>query len=265
MACEDPDNPANWPRNLFVWRSNLLGSSGKGHEYFLKHLLGTTHGVQGKDLGETAEEAGRSRLARQGAGRQARPAGHARLPHVDDLRLLRHRAADRDLVREERPQHLRHAPLHPSAVRGGGPGVGMRAATGRSTRAIAQEVLRSRAGHLGVEKDVVLTPIMHDTPGELAQPFDVKDWKKGEIDPIPGKTMPAVTVVERDYPERLQALHRARSADGASSAMAARASAGTPSMRSNCSSGSMATSTEEGADQGACPRSTRISMPAKSS
>ena len=41
---------------------------------------------------------------------------------------------------------------------------------------------------------------MHDTPGEIAQPFDVKDWKKGEIDPIPGKTMPAVTVVERDYP-----------------------------------------------------------------
>ena len=36
---------------MFVWRSNLLGSSGKGHEYFLKHLLGTTHGVMGKDLG----------------------------------------------------------------------------------------------------------------------------------------------------------------------------------------------------------------------
>ena len=52
MSCEDPDHPANWPRNLFVWRSNLLGSSGKGHEYFLKHLLGTQHGVQGKDLGE---------------------------------------------------------------------------------------------------------------------------------------------------------------------------------------------------------------------
>ncbi len=37
---------------MFVWRSNILGSSGKGHEYFLKHLLGTTHGVQGKDLGK---------------------------------------------------------------------------------------------------------------------------------------------------------------------------------------------------------------------
>jgi nitrate reductase alpha subunit len=53
MSCEDPDHPDNWPRNMFVWRSNLLGSSGKGHEYFLKHLLGTTHGVQGKDLGAT--------------------------------------------------------------------------------------------------------------------------------------------------------------------------------------------------------------------
>ncbi|MFC7555662.1 molybdopterin-dependent oxidoreductase [Pseudoroseomonas wenyumeiae] len=30
MACEDPDAPENWPRNLFVWRSNLLGASGKG-------------------------------------------------------------------------------------------------------------------------------------------------------------------------------------------------------------------------------------------
>jgi nitrate reductase alpha subunit len=36
---------------MFVWRSNILGSSGKGHEYFLKHLLGTSNGVQGKDLG----------------------------------------------------------------------------------------------------------------------------------------------------------------------------------------------------------------------
>ena len=52
MACEDPDNPANFPRNLFIWRSNLFGSSGKGHEYFLRHFLGTKHGLQGKDLGE---------------------------------------------------------------------------------------------------------------------------------------------------------------------------------------------------------------------
>ncbi|MGB6909256.1 MAG: molybdopterin dinucleotide binding domain-containing protein, partial [Methyloceanibacter sp.] len=53
---------------------------------------------------------------------------------------------------------------------------------------------------LGVEQDVVLTPILHDTPGEIAQALDVKDWKRGEVEPVPGKTMPQVTVVERDYP-----------------------------------------------------------------
>ena len=125
LSCDDPDNPKNWPRNMFVWRSNLLGSSGKGHEYFLKHLLGTKHGVHGQGSRRgRQEEADRGRLARRGAGRKARPAGHARLPHVHDLRLFRHRAADRDLVREERPQHLRHASLHPSADGGGRSGLG---------------------------------------------------------------------------------------------------------------------------------------------
>ena len=41
---------------MFVWRSNLLGASGKGHEYFLKHLLGTKHGVMGKDLGQDGKK-----------------------------------------------------------------------------------------------------------------------------------------------------------------------------------------------------------------
>jgi nitrate reductase alpha subunit len=30
MSCEDPDAPQNWPRNMFVWRSNLLGSVRQG-------------------------------------------------------------------------------------------------------------------------------------------------------------------------------------------------------------------------------------------
>src|SRR5690606_39416487 len=49
LACHDPDNPRNWPRNMFFWRSNVLGASGKGHEYFLKHLIGALHGVVGTD------------------------------------------------------------------------------------------------------------------------------------------------------------------------------------------------------------------------
>ena len=46
FACEDPDDPANFPRILNLWRANLLGSSSKGHEYFLKHLLGTDSGIR---------------------------------------------------------------------------------------------------------------------------------------------------------------------------------------------------------------------------
>ncbi len=57
---------------------------------------------------------------------------------------------------------------------------------------------------LGVETDVVLTPILHDSPGEIAQALDVKEWKKGEIEAVPGRTMPAVAVVERDYPHVYQ-------------------------------------------------------------
>ena len=53
---------------------------------------------------------------------------------------------------------------------------------------------------LGVEQDVVLTPILHDTPGELSQPLGVEEWKSGDTEPVPGRTMPSVVAVERDYP-----------------------------------------------------------------
>lgn len=49
FSIEQPDNPANFPRVLFVWRANLISSSGKGHEYFLKHLLGATNGLLNDD------------------------------------------------------------------------------------------------------------------------------------------------------------------------------------------------------------------------
>src|SRR5699024_3502783 len=39
-AVENPDDPRNFPRVFFNWRSNLLGDSGKGHEFFVRHLVG---------------------------------------------------------------------------------------------------------------------------------------------------------------------------------------------------------------------------------
>ena len=102
-------------------------------------------------------------------------------------------------------------------------------------KGIAKRFSRCRQGHLGVEQDVVLTPLMHDSPGELGQTHLVRDWKKGEVEPIPGKTMPAVTVVERDYPQHPCPLHRARPADGQARQQRQGHRPGRPSMRwSSC-------------------------------
>ncbi len=65
---------------------------------------------------------------------------------------------------------------------------------------VARTVSEMAPGVLGVEKDLVLVPTLHDTPNELGMPFGVADWKKGECEAIPGQTMPSMTVVERDYP-----------------------------------------------------------------
>lgn len=67
-------------------------------------------------------------------------------------------------------------------------------------KALAHKLSELSAQHLGVRKDLVATPLQHDTPGEIAQPGGVVlDWHKGECEPVPGKTMPNLTVVERDY------------------------------------------------------------------
>ena len=99
MSCEDPDNPKNFPRNMFIWRSNILGSSGKGHEYMLKHLLGTQNGVLGKDIGERG-----AKIPSEVVWHDKAPEGKLDLvvtldfPYVDDLSLFRHRAAFGHLV-----------------------------------------------------------------------------------------------------------------------------------------------------------------------
>src|SRR5574340_1219848 len=41
FSVEDPDSPENWPRVWFIWRGNAIGSSAKGHEYFLRDRKST--------------------------------------------------------------------------------------------------------------------------------------------------------------------------------------------------------------------------------
>lgn len=56
FAVEDPDAPENWPRVWFIWRGNALMSSAKGHEYFLKHYLGTHSNAVAEELAEGSVE-----------------------------------------------------------------------------------------------------------------------------------------------------------------------------------------------------------------
>ncbi|HKW39324.1 MAG TPA: nitrate reductase subunit alpha [Burkholderiales bacterium] len=200
MSCEDPDHPDNFPRNLFVWRSNLLGSSGKGHEYFLKHLLGTTNGVQGKDLGETGDQKPEEVTWRDTTGE-----GKLDLLVTLDFRMST-TCLYSDVVLPTASWYekndLNTSDMHPfiHPLSAAVDPVWQSRSDWDIYKGIAKKFSEIAASHLGVEKDVVLTPLMHDTPAELGQAFEVRDWKKGECEPFPGKTMPAITVIERDYP-----------------------------------------------------------------
>ncbi|TXH31801.1 MAG: nitrate reductase subunit alpha [Rhodospirillaceae bacterium] len=201
FATEDPDAPSNHPRNLFVWRSNLLGASGKGHEYFLKYLLGTDHGLLGKDLGHEGVEKPEEVVWHDEAA-----TGKLDLLVTLDFRMST-TCVYSDIVLPTATWYEKHdlntSDMHPfihplsAAV---DPAWESRT-DWEIYKGIARAFSKVVEGQLGRETDVVLTPILHDTPGELAQPFEVADWKKGECPPIPGKTMPAVAVVERDYPQ----------------------------------------------------------------
>ncbi len=200
MACEDPDNPANFPRNLFIWRSNLFGSSGKGHEYFLRHFLGTRHGLQGKDLGEMG-----GMKPEDVAWREPAPEGKLDLVATLDFRMSTS-CLYSDVVLPTATWYekndLNTSDMHPfiHPLSAAVDPVWEARSDWETYKTIARRFSELAPGHLGVERDVVLTPIQHDTPAELAQPFDVKDWKKGECDLVPGMTAPQIVVVERDYP-----------------------------------------------------------------
>jgi nitrate reductase / nitrite oxidoreductase, alpha subunit len=65
---------------------------------------------------------------------------------------------------------------------------------------IARKLSDLARTHLGIRNDLVSVPMQHDTPGETAQPGGVvRDWVRGDVSPIPGRTMPQLQMVERDY------------------------------------------------------------------
>ncbi|MER7277272.1 nitrate reductase subunit alpha [Dactylosporangium sp. NPDC000244] len=198
FACEDPDAPENFPRVLTVWRANLLGSSAKGNEYFLRHLLGTDHAVR-------ATEAPPGARPRDVVWREQAPAGKLDLLLSLDFRMTSTTVYS-DVVLPAATWYEKHdlntTDMHPF-VHSFNPAI----APPWQTRtdwdafmAIARAFSTLAADRLGTRTDVVAAPLLHDTPDELAYPHGrAVDWKAGECEPIPGRTMPKLIPVERDY------------------------------------------------------------------
>lgn len=204
MSCEDPDNTVNFPRNMFVWRSNLLGASGKGHEYFLKFFLGIDSGFTGDDLSQSGELKPKNVIWHD----KSNDIGGK----LDLLINIDFRVSTTGLYSDiilptaswYEKDDLNTSDMHPFIHP-------LSAAIdpvweSRSdweiykglAKAFSTVVKKYKCFNL-IERDVVLTPLMHDSPGELGQALDVKDWKLGETDLIPGKTMPNIQCVDRDY------------------------------------------------------------------
>jgi nitrate reductase alpha subunit len=197
FSIEDPDAPENWPRVWFIWRGNALMASAKGHEYFLKHYLGThTNAISDETLAEGA--------AKEVAWHQNAPQGKMDL--VVDLNFRMDTSAlYSDIILPAATWYEKadlnstdmHSFIHPlsKAV----PPAWESRSDWHIFRSIAKKFSELAEKHFPEPVcDLVASPLAHDSPAEIAQP-DLKDWLNGEVEAIPGKTMPALKVVTRDY------------------------------------------------------------------
>ena len=207
LSITDVDNPINFPRVLFVWRANLLFSSGKGSEYFLKHLLGTHNSVENEE-------------AAKGHVREVKwvdPAPEGKLDLLIDINFrMDSTALYSDIVLPAATWYEKHdissTDLH-TFVHPFNPAINP-PWEARSDWDIfvglAKKFSEMAAKYLpGRYVDALYVPVMHDTLGEIANPAKDLD----ELDPpgqvipatkeklVPGKNMGNIVLVERNYPK----------------------------------------------------------------
>lgn len=188
FACTDPDAPENWPRVLTVWRANLLGSSAKGNEYFLRHLLGTHASLR-------ATETETGKRPQDVTWHDEAPEGKLDLLLSLDFRMTSTTLFS-DIVLPAATWYEKHdlstTDMHPF-IHAFSPAISPPWQTRTDFDAftgIAKTFSTLAASHLGVRKDLVAVPLMHDTVGELATPHGIV---------ADGQTMPNLVVVQRDY------------------------------------------------------------------
>ncbi len=196
FAIEDPDAPESWPRVWFIWRGNAIMSSAKGHEYFLDHYLGThTNHISESLAGESVREV---------AWHEHAPKG--KLDLIVDLNFRMDTSAlYSDIVlpaatwyeKDDLNSTDMHSFIHPLAA--AVPPCWESKSDWDIFKAIAKRFSSVAKKHYPKPvKDIITAPLAHDTPAEIAQTA-MKEWNRGECEAIPGKTMPKIAVVERDY------------------------------------------------------------------
>ena len=194
-SISNPDGEANFPRVWYIWRGNAIMGSMKGHEYALKHYLGTHSNAISKDAEVRPQEL---------EWHEAAPTGKMDL--IVDLNFrMDSSALYSDIVLPAASWYEKadlnstdmHSFIHPlsKAI-----APVWEAKTDwvifRDLAKITQDMAKK---YLPEPKtDIITAPLAHDSAGEISQPT-VKDWYKGECEAIPGKTMHNLVVVERDY------------------------------------------------------------------
>ena len=196
FSVEDPDAPENWPRIWYIWRGNALMASSKGHEYFLRHYLGTHDNAISEDLAKDS--------VHEVAWHEHAP--HGKMDLVVDLNFRMDTSAlYSDIVLPAATWYEKadlnstdmHSFIHPlsAAV----PPCWESKSDWDIFKSIAKKFSELAAKHFPSKvREVVAQPLAHDSPAEIAQP-EMLDWITGQVDAIPGKTMPAMKVVERDF------------------------------------------------------------------
>ncbi len=194
-SVSDPEAPENHPRVWYIWRGNAIVGSMKGHEYCLKHYLGTHHNGIAQDSEDHTEELNWREVAPEG-----------KMDLVVDLNFrMDSSALYSDIVLPAASWYEKadlnstdlHSFIHPlsaaiAPVWESKTDFDIFKEIARKTSELAKEYLAEP------QKDIVAAPLAHDSPDEVTQPH-IKDWYHGEIEAIPGKTMHKLAVVDRDY------------------------------------------------------------------
>ncbi len=197
FSIDDPDAPENWPRTWFIWRGNAIGTSAKGHEFFMRHYLGT-------DSTAIAAEPDDSGVVEVNVRPDA-PIGKMDL--VVDLNFrMDTTALYSDIVLPAATWYEKddinttdmHSFINP--MQAAVPPAWESRGDWDIFTALAKKVSELAGGGrlTGMVEDVVMQPLVHDTIDEISQPT-VGDWRDGDLEAIPGKTMPKFKLLKRDY------------------------------------------------------------------